>query len=115
MFGYSAIPWPRISIKIRLRSSVAVCFVRLYKRRLSREASGVIKVRGSNGATRSHRPENAVALASFGRTVRHRVMASDGDCAPRSATRIASFHRFGLVTQVGLTGQSPLPTNEALS
>src|SRR5260221_508330 len=45
--------------------------------------------------------------------VRHRVMVSDGDCARRSAKRIASFHRFGLVTQVGFAGQSPLPKNAA--
>jgi hypothetical protein len=31
-------------------------------------------------------------------------MASDDGCAPRSAERIASFHRFGLVTHVGLKG-----------
>jgi hypothetical protein len=31
-------------------------------------------------------------------------MASDGDRAPRSAARIVSFDRFGLVTQVGLAG-----------
>src|SRR5260221_641227 len=43
--------------------------------------------------------------------VRHRVVVSDGDCARRSAKRIASFHRFGLVTQVGFAGQSPLPKN----
>jgi hypothetical protein len=41
------------------------------------------------------------------------VMARDGDCAPRSATRIVSFHRFGMVAQLGLTGQSPLPKSEA--
>jgi hypothetical protein len=61
-------------------------------------------------------------------------MASDDGCAPRSAERIASVHRFGLVTLVGLkgsdvvllatgdylgdtrlcrTGKSPLPKNEA--
>src|SRR5260221_269826 len=45
--------------------------------------------------------------------VRHRVVVSDGDCARRSAKRIASFHRFGLVTQVGFAGQSPLPKNAA--
>src|SRR5260221_8456485 len=45
--------------------------------------------------------------------VRHRVVVSDGDCARRSAKRIASFHRFGLVTQVGFAGQSPLPKNTA--
>src|SRR5258707_301732 len=54
-----------------------------------------------------------VPLASFARMVRYRVMASDGDCARRSAKRIASFHRFGLVTQVGFAGQSPLPKNAA--
>jgi hypothetical protein len=47
-------------------------------------------------------------LASFARMAGHRVMASDGDCARRSAKRIASFHRFGLVTQVGFAGQSSL-------
>src|SRR5258708_32913613 len=45
--------------------------------------------------------------------VRYRVIVSDGDCARRSAKRIASFHRFGLVTQVGFAGQSPLPKNAA--
>jgi hypothetical protein len=40
-------------------------------------------------------PDKAVALALLAQALRHRVMASDGDCAHRSATQIASFHLFG--------------------
>ena len=45
------------------------------QRRLSREASGMVKLRGSNGAKHPHRPENAVALASFA----ERCAQSDGE------------------------------------
>jgi hypothetical protein len=68
-----------------------------------------VKLRDSNGATRSHQSQNAVALALLARTVGHKVMGSDGDCALRSAPPIASFHRIGRQPRVDLKGQSPLP------
>jgi hypothetical protein len=55
----------------------------------------VVGRKDSNGATRPHRSKDAVALASFVRTVQRWVMASDGDCALRSAIPIASFDCFG--------------------
>jgi hypothetical protein len=56
-------------------------------------ASSNLKVRTERLAHTS--PKNAVALPSFARLVRYRVMANDGDCALGSATPIASLHRFG--------------------
>src|SRR5260221_4683527 len=53
----------------------------------SREGPRIVKLKDRNGATRSHRLQNAVALASLAWTMEHRVMASDGDCAVRSVTR----------------------------
>ena len=46
------------------------------RRRIPAEATRVVKLEVSNGATRSHRPQNAVALALLAGTVSHRVMAS---------------------------------------
>src|SRR5260370_1129122 len=60
---------------------IPVAAAAIFGRRLSREAHYVVRLRDSNGATRSHWPQNAVALALLARTACHRVMVSDGACA----------------------------------
>src|SRR5258708_37034976 len=53
----------------------------------SREGPRIVKLKDRNGATRSHRLQNAVALASLARTMGPGVRASAGDCAVRAVTR----------------------------
>jgi hypothetical protein len=57
------------------------------------EVPDVSDLRDSNGAARSHRPQTAVAFL-FAWIVSHKVMARDGDCTSRLATRMPSFRRF---------------------
>src|SRR5260221_13112274 len=60
----------------------------------SREGPRIVKLKDRNGATRSHRLQNAVALASLARTIEPSVMPTDGDCAGRSITRNHSVPPF---------------------
>ena len=60
----------------------------------------MVELRDSNEATRLHPPQNAVALASFGRTVRQRTTA--GDVADSSGLGQTALVRLRVHTNRGV-------------
>jgi hypothetical protein len=64
----------------------------LWQLRLSREAPRVVKLNDWNGATRSHGPQNAVALAWFANAAMHERIEEYARRSDAMATAVWTYH-----------------------